>query len=401
MATTRKRKGERPDGLIQVSLTVGHKEDGKPDRKFFYGHTRAEAEAKRAEYKARRISGSRYAYDITVAEWVGEYKQTYRLNVNPAYIGMDDVPYNRLIEEIGYKPMVEVTEADLQDALNKVAGMSFSTCDKYRQAIKRLFERARKNKIIPDNPADDLTLPQYTKGTHRALEAWEIDLILQHWNEPGLHAGLWVMLMLLCGLRRGEMMAIEWKDVHLDARTLDVMQVAVIDGNQTIIEQRAKSAAGIRTIPLCQPLWDALNSVPQAQRTGFVCLSAHGKPLTESAVSRGLATFCSGLQNIINGEPARRPGRRTDIERKKAQNENHLADPGKKVFSFRAHDLRHTFCSMLYSSGVDVKTAAYLMGHADIRVTMEIYTHLSREKRSASESMMLSYLDALPTPKMS
>lgn len=389
---TRKRKGQRPDGLIQVTLVVGHDENGKFIRKYFYGHTRTEAEAKREEYKAHRASGSSYAQNITVAEWVAEYKRTYRQNVNPAYIGIDDVPYNRLVKEMGYKAMTDVTESDLQKALNKVAGMSYSTVDKYRQVIKRLFERARKNKIISENPAADLILPQHTKGTHRALEPWEISLILNHWNEPGLHAGLWVMIMLLCGLRRGEMMALEWKDVHLDRRVLDVAQTAVINGNKAVIENRAKSEAGIRTIPLCRPLWDALNSVPEANRTGFVCLSAHGQPLTESAVSRGLEAFCNRLQRTINNEPVNQQGRRTDID-------SQIADHNKTIFSFRAHDLRHTFCSLLYTSGVDVKTAAYLMGHSDIRVTMEIYTHLSREKRSASENQMLSYFDALTTPK--
>ena len=267
--------------------------------------------------------------------------------------------------------------------------MSFSTCDKYRQAIKRLFERARKNRIINDNPATDLELPQHTKNTHRALETWEIEAILNHWNEPGFHAGLWVMIMLLTGIRRGEMMALDWKNVHLDDRVLEITQVAVICSNKTIIEQRAKSTAGIRTIPLCKPLLDALSSVPESRRVGFVCLSAHGHPLTESAVSRGIETFCSGIQRILNGQPALQQGQRKRLD----------TDRKSVMFSFRAHDLRHTFCSMLYSSGVDVKTAAYLMGHSDIRVTMEIYTHLSHEKRNLSEMQMLSYFDALTAQK--
>ena len=63
------------------------------------------------------------------------------------------------------------------------------------------------------------------------------------------------------------------------------------------------------------------------------------------------------------------------------------------------HSLRHTFATMLFDAGVDVKTAAYLMGHSDIRVTMDIYTHLSQERRTASEGMLLTYLDALPKPQ--
>lgn len=70
----RKRKGERPDGLIQVSLQVGFRDDGKPERKYFYGHSRAEAERKRDEYKQR--IGATHSPDITVREWVAVYKDT-------------------------------------------------------------------------------------------------------------------------------------------------------------------------------------------------------------------------------------------------------------------------------------------------------------------------------------
>lgn len=395
MATTRKRKGERPDGLIQRSLQIGYKPDGRPDRKYFYGHTVKEAEEKREAYRKRYQSGVRFAPDITVSEWIEEFKKTYRQNVNEAYLGNDDVPYNRLKQRLGRRRMVDITEADLQDALNQVAGMSFSTCNKYKAAINRLFERARKNKIITDNPADDLTLPQYTKGTHRALESWEIDLILTHWNDEGLHAGMWVMLMLLCGLRRGEMMALDWKSVDLKNRMLRVEQTAVINGNAASIEQRAKTDAGLRIIPICQQLYDALNQTPETARNGLVCLSARGLPLTESAVKRGLETFCAAIQRTINGEPPLRPGRRTDIERKKAQQNEHIANPGKMEFSFRAHDLRHTFATLLYDSGVDVKAAQYFLGHANIKITLDLYTHLSKEREAASRNALISHFDEL------
>lgn len=386
----RKRKGERPDGLIQVSLDIGYWPDGRRRRKYFYGHSRTEANAKKQAYIEHQRSGSQFRKDITVREWVNIFKTTYRENIDPAYLDNNDVPYDRLVNEIGDMRMTAVSESDLQNAMNKVRGMSFSTCDKYRQAIKRVFKKAIKNRIITQDPSDELKLPPYTKGTHRALASWEVAHILAHWNEPGLHAGMWVMLMLLAGLRRGEMMAIDWSAIDLDNRQLTVRQTAVIKSNQAEIVDRTKSKAGIRHIPICQPLYEALSSVPESKRVGRVCLSARGKPLSESAVSCGLKTFCVTLERILNGDPLRNPGRRSDLEEH---------DGTRILFSFRAHDLRHTFCTMLYDSGVDVKTAAYLMGHADIKVTMGIYTHLSDERKTISESIMLGYFNGLSGQK--
>lgn len=386
----RKRKGERPDGLIQVSLQIGYKPDGRPDRKYFYGHSRAEAERKRDEYRASALVGAKFSKDITVSEWVSIFKQTYRTRVNGAYLKMDDVPYNRLVKKLGKLRVADVTEVDLQKALNELAGMSYSTVDKYRQAMRRVFERARKNKIISENPADGLILPQFEKGSHRALERWEIEHILANWNTGASHAGIWVLLMLLCGLRRGEMMALRWENVNLTARTLTVCEVAVIQSNRTIIEQRAKTDAGLRTIPICQALYAALMSYPESERNGLVCLSAKRKLLTESAVSRGLETFCKVMERILNGEPPTQRGRRTDIERKQATKK----EPDRKLFSFTAHDLRHTYATALYDAGVPVKAAQYFLGHADIRVTLDLYTHLSKERESASRNQMVEYLDS-------
>ena len=384
----RKRKGERKDGLIQVVLDLGYNDEGKRIRKSFYGKSRTEAERKRDEFKASLDKGLKYNSDITVGEWVKIYKDTYRQNVDEAYIINDDVPYNRLVNDLGYMKVHVVTESDLQQSLNKLKGTSFSNCDKYRQCLKRVFERARKNKIILDNPAEDLVMPQYTKGTHRALESWEIRLILDHWNEPGLYAGLWVMLMMLAGLRRGEMIALDWSAVDLVNRLLEVRQTAVIRSNQSEIVKRAKTDAGIRTIPICPPLYDALCSVPESRRKGLVCLSAHGKQLTESSVSRGIETFCKALERIANGEPMFQRGKRNDIAKQES-------DDNRIRFSFRVHDLRHTFCTILYMLGIDLKTAQYYMGHSDINTTLGIYTHLNKEMVSRSNQIINDFSDML------
>lgn len=378
----RKRKGERADGLIQVTLDIGYDENGKRIRKSFYGHSRTEAERKRDEFKAAMSKNTKYSNDITVSEWVKIYKETYRQKVDEAYLNNDNVPYNRLVDQLGYMAVATVTESDLQSALNKLKGTSFSNCDKYRQCMKRVFEKARKNKIITDNPAEDLVMPQYTKGTHRALETWEIKLILDHWNEPGLHAGLWIMLMMLAGLRRGEMIALNWSAIDMDNKLLTVCQTAVIKTNQSEIVKRAKTDAGLRTIPICRPLYDALSSVPKVKRKGLVCLSAHGKQLTDSSVSRGIETFCNAMERILNGEPMFQRGKRNDIIKRET-------DKNRIRFAFRVHDLRHTFCTLLYVRGIDLKSAQYFMGHADINTTLNIYTHLSKEKIAESNGIIL------------
>ena len=379
----RKRKGERADGLIQIQTELPRGSDGRRRRKTFYGHTRAEAERKRDAFLARQ-SGL-YRPDLLLSDWIDEYLAIYQNAANRAYAASYNVPYNRLKNALGSRPVSSIRELDLQRFLLSLSGMSFSTVRAQLQALRRVFKKARKNGLISDDPAEDLTLPAYTRGTHRALSRQEIDLILRYWNAPGNYAGLWVLLMLFCGLRRGEMMALDWSAVDLDARCLTVRQVAVISGNAARIEPRAKTKAGLRTLPIPDLLYNALAAVPD--HSGFVCLSAHGQPLTESAVSRGLERFNSILNRAASGQPLSQPGRRTDKE----------PEPP-PTFSIRYHDLRHTYATFLFESGVDVKTAAYLLGHSDVSVTMKIYTHLSEQKKAASTTALTAYFNALKSP---
>ena len=79
----RKKRGERKDGRIQVTYTDGYRADGKPNRLSFYGRSRAEAERKRDEYRLR--GNQQFLGDeITLAEWIEQYKTIYRPNINPA-----------------------------------------------------------------------------------------------------------------------------------------------------------------------------------------------------------------------------------------------------------------------------------------------------------------------------
>lgn len=385
---TRRRKGERKDKRIQVTYTDGYRPDGKPNRISFYGKTRAEAIRKRDEYKARGgnpLSGD----EITVSEWIEQYKSLYRTRVNPAYLHIDDVPYNRLSKAIGGMYLSDVRESHLQRALNEVAGKSKSTINTYRQTMKRVFERAKKNQLIDHNPAEDLLAPEGTEGTHRALERWESECILQNWYQH--RAGMWAMLMLLAGLRRGEMMGLRWENINMDTRQLTVCEVAVIQKNQSMIEQRAKSEAGIRILPICQPLWDALSMTPLEERVGLVCLSTKNARLTESAFTRGWNGFCLAMQRIQNGEPVKQQGRRKDLEKRvkeaKSRGEDYVR------FRVQAHDLRHTFATALFDAGVPAKAAQYYLGHADIRITLDLYTHLSKEREKITRSQLTDFLD--------
>lgn len=386
----RKRRGERDDGRILVTLVVGRDDNGKVVRKYFYGRSRKEAEKKRDDYKRMQEMGiSADADDMTLNDWIDEWLQRYKQDVNPNYVNNFMVQVNRLRAALGGRLIRSIREADLQGALFSLRGMSSSSINKYHTVIRQVFMRAQRNKIIPDNPAEDLTVPEGTEGTHRSLEKWESEAILFHWREH--RAGLWAMLMLLCGLRRGEMIALDWSNVDMENRQIRVCEAAVVLTNQTRVVDRTKTTAGMRVLPICWQLYDALDAVPVEDRVGRVCVSAKGKQLSESAFSRGWNGFNLAMTRILNGEPVLQPGKRSDLEKQRIADD--IASGTRKVFDVRAHDLRHTFATALYDAGVSVKAAQYYLGHADIRMTLDLYTHLSEDRENAERSQLVGFLD--------
>jgi len=347
----------RKDGLKEAALHVGYAENGKRIIKHFYGRTKKEAERKRDEYKARLNAGLKTG-DCTVSDWIDEYASVYGIDGVEAYC-------TRLKAAVGKLKIKDVTEKDLQKALNSAAGMSQSYLNKYRQTIKRIFKRARINRLIYQDPAEDLPYLSGTSGTHRALAPWEYKIIFEHGLEH--RCGLWMIVMLAAGLRRGEMIALQWDCIDLTNRVLHVRRTAFIENSRVTIRDGAKTDAGIRDIPISDALLKALQTVPSLQRAGFVCRSASGAMISETAFKRGMQGFMAAMQKYA---------------------------PDGERFEFRAHDLRHTFATALHDAGVDVKAAQYWLGHADIRMTLQIYTHLSEEKQRTSAASVNRFMSA-------
>lgn len=384
MSNTRKRKGERPDGYIQVTLTIGKDGSGKAIRKSFFGRTRAEAVRKREEYKTEYGLGLDMANrEITLDAWLEKWSATYK-------VSSDYDPYvNRLRATLGPNQVRSIRPLHLRQTLHDAyEGKSTSSATKYRMIIKQVFSQAKINRIIMTDPSENLKLPKTVSGSHRALERWETDLIMDNWRVH--HAGRWAMVMLLCGLRRGEMVALDWDAVDLENKTVTVSQTADLKKGKPRIKSGAKSESGVRTLPLCAPLISMLEETPIEKRNGPVCRKADGKRVTSSGIDRGWDTFCKAMTRIANGEKPIQTGRRTD--REKQDPEVKPKEPA-VVFDCLPHDLRHTYATALYDAGVDIKSAQYYLGHANVRMTIELYTHLTEEKENRARSSLTDYLD--------
>ena len=375
-------KNTMPDGRKRVRVDIGtDPETGKRIRKNFTAKTLKEAKAKRDAYLAAQHAQTQAAIPKTVRDWATTWRAVYGSNAGYSQNTTVEIDTRRLIAYMGGMQLADVQQVHIQSYAQSVAHYAKSTVAKIKATTNRIFEAAAANGYIVRNPCAGVKWSSAGEGTHRFLAAWEIQTITDNWQEH--HAGIWAMLMLYAGLRRGEALALRWADVDLDAGVLHVKQGAHFETN-TPITGAPKTPAAIRDIPIFPQLVEMLNKVPHV--SDFVCTGASGQQVTQSIWASGWRAWNNTMTNILNGDTSSpiAPGHRTDCE-----------SPDRKKFSVRAHDLRHTFASMLYDADVDVKTAQKVMGHASPEITMRIYTHLSDAKESASLDKMRAYLEGM------
>lgn len=374
------RRTRRKDGLFQVELRYKDA-NGVAKKKSFYGKSQAEANAKKKAFEQELAVGLKADDKTLFSAYADHWLKTYKSDLCPGTKATYEHDVKLMKEAFGEKKLKEVSRSDVQAWLNTRSGLSASAIKKSAMTARALFESARQDRLILFNPCDQLAIPKGPEGTHRALTDEERVFITNHCQDHRFYYA--AMIMLYAGLRRGEVMALRYdRDIDLKALEIHVRESAHISekGTDYFIDS-PKSAASVRTVPILPPLDTILASAP---KEGLVLRSAAGKPMTESAFSRCLESYQINLEQELNG-----------TSRRWATPEQLAAW---RSFPIRCHDLRHTFCTMLYDSGeVDVKTAQLWMGHADVMVTMRIYTHLSQARQDKAIQSARAHFASLAT----
>lgn len=368
------KKVRREDGRYASYISLGYDERGKRIRKTFYGSTQKEANEKKEAY-LRSLENKTVTEIVTVSDWADKWLSTY---ASGGYSSQENHKSNvkKIKEHFGKQKLADVKQYHIKEFAKKYEKHSKSFVAKLRYDTQNVFKTARQNKLISTNPCEDVKWEHAGEGSHRAIDDWERKLITDYWFVS--NAGTWAMLMLYAGMRPGEALSLKWKNISKDSIT--ITDARHFENDQPVFtEGKTKTQAGQRIVPLVPPLRPLL--AIRGDDEELVCKSATGKPITKSAYTKNWKSFMNHLENVYNGRDHDAKGVRKDI-----------IDTWKTLPEIHPYDLRHSYCSMLYDAGVDVKTAQYLMGHATLEVTLKIYTHLSEKKKEHSFDKLIEYL---------
>lgn len=290
---------------------------------------------------------------------------------------------NYVLPAIGHMRLVDVKDVHLQRLLNANRNMSDSHVKKLRIVLEGLFAQAAKSRIIPYDPAQDLDLPAAAAGKRRSLTDYEREILLQ---VAATHKhGLWVRFLLATGIRPGESAPLQISDLVFDGPQPRVRIYKDIEGGTNDVVSEPKTAAGIREVPLPAAIIpDLKRATANRKPTDYVFPAADGcRMATTSVIASRWRSFRRDM-DLAMGAETTPSGHIYDPSDLDAFGRPIYPDPANPKLPRNGHRiaqdlclycLRHSYCTDLQRQGVPLTTAQYLMGHSNISVTADIYTH--------------------------
>ena len=310
----------------------------------FYSYISSDdALEQREEYKRQEAAGEYKRENPTVVEYAKRWLPLHK-SVSPKCYRDYEVQLNALIHSIGDRKIRNVSVDDAALVWMHYAGMSASTIKRARMLFIALFDSAIENEICTRNPfrARFAQPPKGHSGTHRALTNEEIALIQTVPHRMQLAA----LIMLYAGLRRGEVLALEPSDIGTE---IHVSKAVRFVGNKPCVLS-PKTASGVRSVPVPSILLPYLSELRERPLS-----TVKGGIMTQTAFSRAWDSYLYHLSKAA-GHPV----------------------------NIRPHDLRHTYCTMLRNAGVDMHQAMIWMGHADEKMILHVYDHITQERTQNS-----------------
>lgn len=391
MASIRKRK----NGSYQIRVFCGLNSKAQridksmtwtPPEGMTQKQVEKELERKKVLFEQEVKSGNFYDNNMTFEalsqKWMDEYA---RQKLAPMTINSYTYLLERINKAIGHKKLMDIKPLHLNSLYRnmgekgikhdvkgkpiKDASLSNKTILEHHRLISNILSYAVKWQLIDKNVANFADPPRMSHKEIKILDEQQMKRMMAILESEPAPYGTMIKLLLYTGLRRGELMGLEWKDIDLDTGILQVVRTSQYIGNKTIITKDPKTASGRRKLTLSRSACIMLREHKKWQNTQRLQLGDqwvdtdrlftawNGTPMYPDTISGWFSEFIKK-----NGFP--------------------------KV---SLHSLRHSNATMMIAEGVDIRTVSQRLGHADTSTTLNIYTHAMKSRDlEAAEKLELA-----------
>ncbi|MDX3353312.1 tyrosine-type recombinase/integrase [Streptomyces sp. ME01-24h] len=357
---------KRKDGRYQAAVYV-LQPDGTRARKFAYGKTWAECDGKRRELLDKVDSGIPVpTRSAKLAEWLPYWlenivKPRRKLSTYDKYEAHVRL---YLVPRLGSKRLESLSVADVRRFLNGLErDTTGPTAKESHRVLRTALSAACREELVARNVA---ALVEPPRPRARELSPWTLDetlAFLAAARKDPLYAAF--VLAIAMGLRRGEIVGLRWADVDLDKRVLYVRQQTqrrrgvLYDDDPKGRRRRAVPMPALCIAPL---RWHRMRQAAVRQRAGeqwqgkgdYVFTTRTGRPVEPRNLYRSFTRVADSAQLRV----------------------------------IRLHDARHGCATLLTAAGVAPRVVMEILGHSQISITMDVYTHVVQDTQREAISHM-------------
>lgn len=371
-----KRKGKGDAWYFEVTITD---KSGAPKRfnKTFHG-TAKQAEKELAVFYAdceagRTIKGTSMTVEDLCRTYRSEYAERY---LKRSALRSIDTGINTILPVLGKKKINKVSRLDVQKFVNKMSdkGLSPKTVRNYYSVLSGIMEFGVRVNELNDTPCQHITLPRKTATEAKYYDRQEVaDLLAALDKLPAKenHFKICIYIMLFGGLRKGEVLGLNWDDIDFDEKKIRICRTRQIAPKIGVYEDTPKTPKSNRTVSLPAEIFEMLKQLKAQQLerklqlqnkykdSPAVIQDPWGDCLYPHALYKWYVDFCK---------------------------KNNLKCVG-------LHGLRHTHASMLANMGTDKMQLSRRLGHSQLSTTMNIYTHLFEDTdKSIADDLSALYM---------
>lgn len=369
------RKTKRKDGRYLQNVSIGHDPvTGKTVRKSIYASTQKELDEKVAQFKSDLITHTyipdkSWTFGAYARHWISLKKDS----ISESRLGVLNAAVNNHISDIEGILLPDLTKSDIQKCLNQLND-KYSTQKELRNMINSILEDAIDDGLVYRNVCRKATIGKRTAPNTRALTPAEKRVIPNCEFTP--EERCFIYILWYAGLRPEEARALTIHSIDFCSEVIHVENCLAFGKNQGHLKE-PKTYAGIRDIDILPPLLPILKDYLQSLDKLYLFTQKNGELHTKTTYRR----FWSKIYDKIN----------LALGGKRETTHKGVLQPGIKATNITPYVFRHEYATILYYSGIDIKEAARLMGHADTSMILNVYAELDK-KKSSSKTKLSNYL---------
>lgn len=307
--------------------------------------------------------------NMTVRELVNKYVATKRGVKNTTRAGYKTVQNFLEKEPFGGKKISSIKTSDAKlflIKLQEVDGKSYSSIHTLRGVLRPAFQMAVDDDVLIKNPFDFQLVNVLVNDsvTREAITKEQMNKFLKFIRDDNVYWKYYDVVYILfhTGMRISEFCGLTLSDIDLENNIINIDHQLLRDSNSKKYIQSTKTNAGTRQLPIKDDVAECFRRIiadrPKVEfekmldgYTGFLCIDDNGEPLVAMHWEHRFNHMVGRYNSIF-----------------KVQMPN-----------ITPHVCRHTYCTNQAKAGMSPKTLQYLMGHSDIGVTLNTYTHLGLE----------------------